>query len=63
MVVNVAVSPGELVVKGQKLLMLEAMKIQTIIAAEHDAIISEVRVYPGTQVETGDLLITTEPAD
>ncbi|MDA1051117.1 MAG: pyruvate carboxylase, partial [Planctomycetota bacterium] len=61
MVVNVAVQPGNAVVKGQKLLMLEAMKMQTIIAAERDGSIAQVHIHPGTQVETGDLLITMEP--
>lgn len=60
MVVNVAVQPGNKVVKGQKLLMLEAMKMQTIIAAERDSTIAEVLISPGTQVETGDLLIILE---
>ncbi|HRX82321.1 MAG TPA: pyruvate carboxylase, partial [Pirellulaceae bacterium] len=44
MVVNVAVQPGNAVVKGQKLLMLEAMKMQTIIAAEHDGTVAEIHV-------------------
>ncbi len=61
MVVNVAVHPEDSVVKGQKLLMLEAMKMQTIIAAERDGKISEIFVQPGTQVEPGDLLITMDP--
>lgn len=60
MVVNVAVQPGDSVVKGQKLLMLEAMKMQTIIAAETPGRVSEVHVHAGTQVETGDLLVTLE---
>ncbi|GAB4140058.1 MAG: pyruvate carboxylase [Planctomycetaceae bacterium] len=58
MVVNVAVHPGDAVAKGQKLLMLEAMKMQTIIAAERDGEVAEIHVHPGTQVETGDLLMT-----
>ncbi|RMG33190.1 MAG: pyruvate carboxylase [Planctomycetota bacterium] len=61
MVVNVAIQPGEAVVKGQKLVMLEAMKMQTIIAAERDGRIQEVLVRPGMQVETGDLLVVYEP--
>ena len=60
MVVNVAVQRGDSVVKGQKLLMLEAMKMQTIIAAECDGKIAEVNIHPGTQVETGDLLMMLE---
>ena len=60
MVVNVAVQIGDSVVKGQKLLMLEAMKMQTLIAAEQEGKISEISIHPGTQVEAGDLLMTIE---
>ncbi len=60
MVVNVAVQPGDEVVKGQKLLMLEAMKMQTIVAAETDGRVTDIHVNAGTQVETGDLLVTIE---
>ncbi len=58
MVVTVAVQPGDRVAKGQKLLTLEAMKMQTNISAERNAKVDQLLVKPGTQVETGDLLIT-----
>ncbi len=61
MVVNIAVQPGDAVAKGQKLLMLEAMKMQTMVATERDGKIADVHIHPGTQVETGDLLVTIEP--
>ena len=58
MVVNVVAQSGDAVKKGQKLVMLEAMKMQTTITAETDGVVDEVHVRPGTQVETGDLLMT-----
>ncbi len=58
MVVSVAVKPGDLVSKGQKLLSLEAMKMETNLAAERDGRIGDVLVKPGIQVATGDLLMT-----
>ncbi|MEZ6054105.1 MAG: pyruvate carboxylase [Planctomycetaceae bacterium] len=58
MVVNIAVQAGDAVAKGQKLLMLEAMKMQTIIAAERDGTIADIHIHTGTQVESGDLLMT-----
>jgi len=58
MVVNIAVQSGDKVAKGQKLLMLEAMKMQTIVAAERDGTIGEIFIQTGTQVESGDLLMT-----
>ena len=60
MVVNVAVQVGDSVAKGQKVLMLEAMKMQTVIAAEQDGKVAQVHVQAGTQVETGDLLVSLE---
>jgi pyruvate carboxylase len=58
LVVMVAVKPGDRVVAGQKLAMLEAMKMEATVSAEHDGEVAEVHVVAGTQVETGDLLVT-----
>jgi pyruvate carboxylase len=60
MVVGVAVRPGDNVKKGQKLLTLEAMKMESTIYAERDGKIGSVLVKPGSQVETGDLLVELE---
>lgn len=60
MVFNVAVKPDDPVSPGQKLLTLEAMKMQTAITAEIAGQVAEVHVHAGTQVETGDLLMTIE---
>jgi len=60
MVVGLSVQAGDAVAKGQKLLMLEAMKMQTTIIAERAGVIGQMLVQPGTQVETGDLLLTID---
>jgi len=57
LVVRVGVSPGEEVSVGQKLVSLEAMKMETTVYAERAGKVAEVLVRPGTQVEGGDLLI------
>jgi pyruvate carboxylase len=57
LVVQVAVSAGEQVAAGQKLLALEAMKMETTVYAESAARVAEVLVKPGAQVEAGDLLV------
>jgi pyruvate carboxylase len=59
-VVGMAVSAGEQVAEGQKLLTMEAMKMETTLYAERAGKIAEVLVSPGTQVEGGDLLIRYE---
>ena len=57
MVVLVPVTVGEEVKKGQKLLTLEAMKMETSIYADRDAKVREIVVAKGENVETGDLLM------
>ena len=58
MVVKVHVEVGDKVSKGQKLLVLEAMKMETTIYAESDGTIERLLVKQGIQVgETGDLLL------
>jgi len=59
-VVNVVVTPGEQVAVGQKLLTLEAMKMETTLYAERAGRIAEVLTRAGTQVEAGELLIRFE---
>ncbi len=57
MVIGVAVKVGERVTKGQKLLALEAMKMETMINADRDGEVTQLLVQSGSQVESGDLLL------
>jgi len=56
LVVTVAVRAGDKVSRGQKLLSLEAMKMETTVYAERDGTLAEVLVSPGTPVEAGELV-------
>ncbi|MFG0290440.1 MAG: biotin/lipoyl-containing protein, partial [Rhodopirellula sp. JB044] len=56
MVITVAAAEGEKVKAGQKLLVLEAMKMETTINASADGTVEKIHTPPGTQVEAGDLL-------
>jgi pyruvate carboxylase len=56
LVVTVAVRGGDKIKKGQKLLSLEAMKMETTLYAERDGTLAEVLVAPGTPVEAGELV-------
>jgi len=56
-VATVAVQAGQQVHEGDLLLTIEAMKMETGIHAERDAVIKAVHVQPGTQIDAKDLLI------
>jgi pyruvate carboxylase len=56
----VHVEAGEQVRKGDRLLVLEAMKMQTTIHAPVDGTIKEIAVKPRQTVESRDLLVTIE---
>jgi pyruvate carboxylase len=60
LVVSITAAPGEKVAAGQKLCVLEAMKMETTLYAEKPGKIAELLVQPGTQVEAGDLLMRLE---
>ncbi len=60
MVVTLAVQPGDPVKAGQKLLVIEAMKMQTTLVAEKPGKVARVLVKAGSQIETGDLLLVIE---
>ena len=60
MISTIAVQAGDNVTKGQKLLSLEAMKMETNLTADRDGKIAQVLIKRGTQVAAGDLLITLE---
>ena len=56
-VVTVTARPGARVARGDTLLTLEAMKMETAVRAEAAAEVDEVRVRPGQAVDAKDLLI------
>jgi pyruvate carboxylase len=59
-VVAVSVAVGDEVAAGQKLLTLEAMKMETTLYAERPGKVAEVFVRAGSQIEGGDLVIRFE---
>ena len=63
LLLDVLVAPGDLVVKGQVLAVLEAMKMHYEITAEIDGTVIEVSAVTGNQVATDDLLIEISEPD
>lgn len=56
-VLNVQVSAGQEVAKGDPLLVLEAMKMENVLRAPRDGKVAEVLVNAGDQVKHGDPLV------
>ena len=56
-VTSIAVSVGAKVAKGDKILTLEAMKMQTTLYSNADGIVEEIHAQVGETVETKDLLV------
>jgi propionyl-CoA carboxylase alpha chain len=56
-VVKVAVQPGQVVLIGQELCVIEAMKMQNSIRAPRAGTIGKVHIVPGQHVGHHDILI------
>ena len=61
-VLKVLVHVGDMVEAGQPMVVLEAMKMETTLAAESAAIVKQVRVEEGQTVDHGAVLIELSPA-
>jgi pyruvate carboxylase len=59
-IATVPVHVKQSLVRGDVLLTLEAMKMETTVRAERDGIIKELLARPGMQVEAKDLLVVFE---
>ncbi len=59
-IVEVRVKIGDLVTRGQDLIVLEAMKMENILYAERDAIIKSIEVQKGDNVSVNQILIKFE---
>ncbi|MDG2533072.1 acetyl/propionyl/methylcrotonyl-CoA carboxylase subunit alpha [Sphingomonas sp. HITSZ_GF] len=62
-VTSVEVAAGDTVAKGQRLVTLEAMKMEHGLTAPFDGIVAELNVTQGSQVSEGTLLVKVEKAE
>ena len=60
-VTAIEVSAGEKVAMGQRLLTLEAMKMEHALTAPFDGTVTELPVSAGQQVSEGQMLVKVEP--
>jgi 3-methylcrotonyl-CoA carboxylase alpha subunit len=61
-VISVEVREGDRVAKGQKLLTLEAMKMEHAMVAPYDGVVTELCAEAGAQVTEGTMLARVEKA-
>lgn len=59
-IVRINVKPGTAVKRGDRLLVMEAMKMENEIKSPQDGVIKEIKVTEGQAVETGAELIKFE---
>ncbi|MES2097572.1 MAG: acetyl/propionyl/methylcrotonyl-CoA carboxylase subunit alpha [Pseudomonadota bacterium] len=62
-VIAVDVAAGDAVTKGQKLLTLEAMKMEHALVAPFDGVVAELNATAGAQVQVDALLVKIEKAE
>ena len=62
-IVSVNVGEGELVAAGQKLIIMEAMKMEQALPAPFDGVVELSGVQEGSQVQEGTLLMRVTPRD
>jgi 3-methylcrotonyl-CoA carboxylase alpha subunit len=55
--------PGQAVAEGDRLAVLEAMKMEHALLAARDGVVAEVLAAEGAQVEAGAALVRLEPAE
>jgi biotin carboxyl carrier protein len=60
MILKVLVTPGQRIIKGDGLVILEAMKMENLLKAPGNATVKGIRVQERTAVEKGAVLIDLE---
>ncbi|KAA3637184.1 MAG: biotin/lipoyl-binding protein [Calditrichaeota bacterium] len=60
MILNIKVSVGDTVKKGDPLVIIEAMKMENVIKAAGDAVVKSINVESGKSVEKDDKILEFE---
>jgi len=57
MVRQVLIKEGDTIVKGDALVILEAMKMENVLKSPVDGIVNEIGIKPGESVEKNQILL------
>ena len=58
-IIEVSVKEGQAVKAGQKVAVLEAMKMENEIPAPKDGTVTEIHVHKGDSLQEGDPVVTS----
>ena len=60
LVLDILVQPGQIIAKGDQLLILEAMKMENVLKAEGEGIVKSIEIEKGDAVDKGQVMIEME---
>jgi propionyl-CoA carboxylase alpha chain len=60
LLVNVAVTPGQKVQAGERVAVIEAMKMENILFAAHDAVVKKVMASQGESLTVDQVIVEFE---
>jgi pyruvate carboxylase len=60
-VVEIRVKVGDQVPAGAPVIVLSAMKMETVVAAPHPGTVTRIAVVVGNSLDAGDLLLVLSP--
>jgi propionyl-CoA carboxylase alpha chain len=58
LIVEIKVKPGDRVFRGQELVIIESMKMESAVASSCDGVVESIEVKPEDAVDTGMVLVT-----
>jgi propionyl-CoA carboxylase alpha chain len=61
LLVSVAVKEGDVIIAGQELAVLEAMKMENTLLAEYDGVVARIHYKPGASLAVDDVIMEFEP--
>jgi biotin carboxyl carrier protein len=59
-VITIVVKVGDAVTKGQRIIVLEAMKMETPLSSPCDGTVTDIKVVAGGKVNPGQVLMVIE---
>ena len=59
-IIKILVGPGDVITKGQDLVVLSSMKMENTISAHDDGVVAEVLVHDGDNISAGVVLLKVE---